>query len=451
VYMTRDGKDLARFLASADRAQRCRRPRRDGPSLQPTRAGEAVTIAVRELNQNYQFGRTLFRRVYRGTHDPALRREDQGDSVVSEATLARDGQTLFLGVSLRQGRSWSRRVEVIDVRRGTVIQTVPFPPVTPQGGGSSSGSPGASPDVPEPSTPPGIFASAPAIRVAPDGHALVIRTSTVERGEDRIKYWTARLVNGRIGAVRALGGEAQPLAAPGCGAGDGFASSTIYYAFCYPSGGRHVLRRVTLEGRDLGDISLHALGDGGSGRVHDETTGKWFIWSPFARTIIRLDPATGRVEAIATLAMGTAGRTGPEALLASLGRRVGEWLAPVAMAKMYLDPSIALSPDGTRLYVLGVSSSSFEQMGGSTGVWVLDARSLSVVDHWRPTADFTSLLLSEDGRWAFAAGMPEFDAQGNRNDWPASVTAYDAATGNVRLIVGDLGQEWLFFASPRNP
>ncbi|MDQ3871230.1 MAG: hypothetical protein M3301_06410, partial [Chloroflexota bacterium] len=234
-------------------------------------------------------------------------------------------------------------------------------------------------------------------------------------------------------------------------AADGFAGPRIYYAFCYPPGGGALLRRVSLDGSLLGDTSLAALGTEavGLGRV-SAPTGKWFIWNPFGRTIARLDPVTGVVEATATVPAMTSS-TSRDGLVGSLGRGIGEWLAPGATAKMYLDPSIAVSPDGTRVYVLGVNSTRMEEMGGSSGVWVLDATSLRVVDRWGPTADFTSLRLSEDGRWVFAAGMPEFDAQGNRNDWPASVTAYDARTGQVRLIAGDLGQEWLFFASSGRP
>ena len=87
---------------------------------------------------------------------------------------------------------------------------------------------------------------------------------------------------------------------------------------------------------------------------------------------------------------------------------------------------------------------------GSTGVWVFDASSLQAVAHWAPVADYVSLTLNRDGSLLLVAGMPGADAAGNSNDQAASVTIYDAATGAVRAIAGQVQANsagWVMFPS----
>ena len=114
---------------------------------------------------------------------------------------------------------------------------------------------------------------------------------------------------------------------------------------------------------------------------------------------------------------------------------------------MYLQPSLALSPDGTRLYLLATTATSpVDTTAGSSGVWVFDAGTLAILGHWAPTADFISIAVSSDGAYVYAAGMPGKDAAGNQTGQDASVTVYQASSGQVRVIAGQLGQVYLNLA-----
>jgi DNA-binding beta-propeller fold protein YncE len=173
----------------------------------------------------------------------------------------------------------------------------------------------------------------------------------------------------------------------------------------------------------------------------DRATGRLCHWNASSRTLTRIDLATGRVTGTATAAQASAGFPDAADRLAALGRSVGQWLAPAAAAKTILQPSIALSPDGSRAYALGVTSPATTD-AGSTGVDVFDTVAMRAIDHWAPLADLVSVGTSPDGRYVYVAGAPEVDATGARRiGAPASLIVFDASDGTVRLIAGALGLE----------
>src|SRR5205814_5681172 len=110
---------------------------------------------------------------------------------------------------------------------------------------------------------------------------------------------------------------------------------------------------------------------------------------------------------------------------------------------------IAVSPDGTRIYALGIdpSGGSSRDLGGSTGIEVFDAQSLAAIGRWPPTSDFVSIAVSSDGRLVYTAGSPRVSAAGRVAGQPASVTVFDASDGSIRLIAGSLGEQMLTFPS----
>jgi DNA-binding beta-propeller fold protein YncE len=110
---------------------------------------------------------------------------------------------------------------------------------------------------------------------------------------------------------------------------------------------------------------------------------------------------------------------------------------------------LAVSPDGTRLYVLAVNSKRFTEVeGGSAGVLVLDSGTLEVLDNWPPTADLVSIATSADGRFVYASGMSSSDSAGQRTNQPASVTVYDRESGRLVAFLGQLGEDWVMFDPP---
>ena len=80
------------------------------------------------------------------------------------------------------------------------------------------------------------------------------------------------------------------------------------------------------------------------------------------------------------------------------------------MAKFLLQPALVASPDGTRLYGLGVDTPTTDGTGGSNGIFAFDAASLTAIGHWAPSADHNSLAISPDGRYVYAPGTPGVDA-----------------------------------------
>jgi hypothetical protein len=91
-------------------------------------------------------------------------------------------------------------------------------------------------------------------------------------------------------------------------------------------------------------------------------------------------------------------------------------------------------------YALGVSGDpTEEEHRGSTGVYVFDTADLAFRAHWAPTSDFMSIGVSRDGSVVYAAGLPGHDADGREVPLQGgSVTVFDAATGAIRAIAGQL-------------
>ena len=67
-----------------------------------------------------------------------------------------------------------------------------------------------------------------------------------------------------------------------------------------------------------------------------------------------------------------------------------------------------------------------------------------ILDQLRGSADIVAIALSHDGRLLFAEGLAGVDAAGAEQlDQGASLVVYDARNGQIRLILGQLGDGWL--------
>jgi YD repeat-containing protein len=253
------------------------------------------------------------------------------------------------------------------------------------------------------------------------------------------------------------------LAAGSCASGDTpfarWTTRTVFAVLC-TDGQTALLRRVDASGAPLGDVDLSGAVDPGSSYIAAGTivqapgTGTLYVWDAFGRRISAVDTVAGRVDRTTIVEGIGASAGGPPSvlgMLGAIGRVVGHLVVPSVVAKVYLDPALAIAPDGSRLYLLATAATGFTDAGrGSLGIVVLD-RDLGVVERWAPTADLVSVAVSVDGAWVLAAGSPGVDASGAEAQWEASITAYDAASGGARAVAGGLGPEvvTLVPAAPR--
>ena len=353
---------------------------------------------------------------------PITADESNGLAAVSE--LSSDGRMLYVAWAYRATPVWHLGISVVDVDKGKVIQTVRLPDRQ-----STDGR-----DVTT------IWLAT--LSAAPDDRHLMLAMGVIRATDFTTTHVLVSLADGRITRTSTYGDETA-INADQCPTGSGWANEATFYTVCADPA---VFRSFRLDGSLVAEADM---GPGasipevlpGSSDVVDRATGRLFHWNPSARTLTRIDLATGRVTGTATATQASTGSPDAADRLAALGRSVGQWLAPAVAAKTILQPSIALSPDGSRAYALGVTSPATTD-AGSTGVDVFDTVAMRAIDHWAPLADLVSVGTSPDGRYVYVAGAPEVDATGARRiGAPASLIVFDASDGTVRLIAGSLGLE----------
>ena len=366
-------------------------------------------------------------RTIEGVADPDIRADLQFQQVDASITVTPDHKTAFFSWTARNGADgWTSGIDVIDVASGTVVDSTTVP----------IGVPVAGADLP-------ISRIAPVIRVAPAGDRILLSSfwyvedpnnPQPPQGHDR---WTASLDGQAIGPIEALDASS----AADCSRArerDGRRDDLL------PDLWRPVGRPDRASDRPRRHGGRPDVDPEGGGRVRrrplvTRSADALFIWDPFAARLARVDLRNGDLAT----SEGTAAGSGPLDAVAAMGRRLGAWIAPSALAKLLLDPGLVVSPDGTRVYAIGVTSSD-PSSSGSTGVFAFDAGSLARLGNWAPTADFTSIAISGDGRFVYTAGLGGVDAAGQASRSGASVTVFDARDGSVRLIAGALGSSELW-------
>lgn len=353
---------------------------------------------------------------------------EQPPHVIGAVSYSADGRYAFLGWSARVHPVWKSGFVVIDLEAGSVASSFALPDMTDADGDARQ------------------VADAPRMIGAVNDGRLAISSRwygwspasssspTYRFGSDT---YTASFDAGQLADLQLLSGagscaEFANLAGPLAGGGTWLACERGNSA-------QTTVRRIGADGVSLGDSSAsHAAGlDGDTSAVSPDGTAL-FVWNPQSLVLSRVDLASGAAATV----QGPAPTAQADSPLSALGH----WLAPSAAAKMLLRSGIVFSPDGSRVYALGVKGSSFES-SGSAGLYVFDAQALTFVDRWVATADFVSLAVSPDGKFVYAAGMPGVDASGNDTRQPASITVFNAADGSIRLIAGQLTNGLITFAA----
>jgi hypothetical protein len=349
--------------------------------------------------------------------------------VLTAVSFSADGEHGFVGWSRRADPSWESGIIAVDIRQGTIVSEIPLPVVS-SGEGDSRRVAGA-PRVVGTTVADGLL-------LARDWYAWTPPASERPHFSFGSDVFKVRLSLGRWR-------ELDPVTFSGdCGStvlrGGALPDGGLWFACGNGGSARTVLRRITAEGRLLPDISAsgpQGIDDDPTALSPDGST--LFAWNAETAVLTRMDIASGE----------TARGNGLSARAAGPLTAVGEWLAPAAAAKAFLRGAVLVSPDGTRVYAVGITEGvEGRDTGGSAGVFVFDSTTLETLGTWQPTADFISLATNHDGRFLYVAGMPGVDVRGrHRPDQQASITVLDTADGSIRIIAGALGPDMITFPS----
>src|SRR3954447_10734588 len=385
-----------------------------------------VTLAIADAAGTLQSETTI--RELAGRAGPTLPSAAQEELVDGHTSISPDGRFAFLGWSVHEASDgWKVGIDVIDVAAGRL---------------SGSSGPPNPPSVTDDGRP--ITHVAPEVGLAATMGSLLVSGFWFVAGEQDsppsgVDHWSASFDGTSIAALAAT----RPTRAPACEErAAGPVDAQAWWVVCSTDG---TLRfdRVAIDGTLLGSTPLPPF-DGLSTSLVDPAGKTLYMWGPTARTLARIDIASGAASSV-TGKVAAAGDP-----ISDLALAVGRWIAPRATAKVMVEPGLVLSPDATRVYTLGVDLGNGETVA-SLGVFVFDAATLEQIAHWQPAADLTSIAVSPDGAWLYAAGQPGFSPSGAATGDPASVTVYATGDGSVRLTAGRLGFEAISFPRPLVP
>jgi hypothetical protein len=350
--------------------------------------------------------------------------------VLTDIAFSDDGRYGFVGWSLRAHPVWRSGVLVVDLASGAVVDALQLPDATDGDGDTRR--------VVEAPRVVGTIHTG-AVLVARGWYEWSPPASQQPTYTSENDVFTVSLDGGRLADPKLV-----PTASD-CGGVVTRAGSLPEGAFwlACTSGGAEltVVRRLGPDNSLLGDVRVS-----GSAGIDTEPTAvsadgsKLYVWDPQAGELTRVDLGSGEKTAGKGVA---AADPGPLSAL-------GDWLAPTAAAKSWLRGALAISPDGSRVYAIGIREGDGDRgTAGSAGVYVFDAATLQPIAAWQPTADYISVAASADGRLVYAAGLPGVDALGGiKVVQQASITVFDASDGSVRLIAGQLGGDALSFLTP---
>jgi hypothetical protein len=368
-------------------------------------------------------------RSVRGVVDPNIPDSQRGDLADARAVADLDHGVIFVGWSRFDGpRRWKAGVDVVSIASERVVGQIDLPLSVPMA------------DL-------GTYVrAAPTVSVSPSASSVLITDYwyTLDgqvTGLTGAQTWTGSFEGTTIAGLRA-GGETT-----GCDvASSGPIDDTTSYVLCWEPTGGLSLFRFDANGKPIdydpakpSDVESALDGLSQVARSGDHL----YLWQPMGHTLIDFDLKTGDHRIATASTTAAAPSSDP---LAGLGRAIGRWLAPSALAKILVEPGLVVSPDGKTAYALGITG--VEATDSSLGVFVFDTSSMQQTAHWQPTADYVSLAISADGRSVYALGMPAVDAVGNSTRQGASITVFDPSNGQVVAIAGQLGSQMYLFPDP---
>ena len=388
---------------------------------------------------------------YRSTGSPT----NSDFSARFDLVISPDERTAYLSSAVRNGEQWSIAVEAIDLATARVAARVDLGSV-------------AIPPIPTPTPPPdqGMvenYFTGPFTRMSPDGRRILVWAwvETYSPMEPQVpatpQGWLLDLdqspASGTIG-------EATPL-------GPAFASllKTCYAAawttddelasVCWSTDQASYETTISVRlfdaaGKDLGKVDLGDPNGWWAEPVLDRANRTIFLWQSNLHILSRVDIDRREVDEITV--DYTAGFDGPSGVGPGAGGSGvrPDWATFSSDARFGYAPQLIVEPGGNRIYALGFlpDESGVRYSLASTGVWVFDSSTFSLLDRWSALAGYGSIGLSNDGRWLLAAGSSGTDEDGNETTWQSSITVHDVSDGRPALQLGRLGTDYQVLQVP---
>jgi hypothetical protein len=370
---------------------------------------------------------------------------DQADPLFDVA-VDRAATHGLLVVGTRTAIDWRMSIRGFDPQVGEPGPDVPLGAIpVPQFPASASPSP-----TPQPGEPPTqqVWLDGPHIRLSPDGRTAVVY-GVAQRYSDFVDpvttsgAWRVRV--GTNGSIEDVAAFADMAKLPQYCFGMAFAGNDRFTAVCAesdpssPNGTRFSAKVFDGDGRLTRAIDIPPADQYGYLEpLVDDANGRLFLWDPLGLKIVRIDVDDGAVAAAKfdPAANEAAGVARDDA------RRLPSWRDTDSSLQLSPIDQVVGAGDGTRLYATGFQERQQTDFYGqkSLGVFVIDPRTLALVQHWAPIANDVSVGVLADGRVA-VGGQPGVNAAGDQVPWQGSLTIREAADGTVVARYGQIGPD----------
>jgi len=350
--------------------------------------------------------------------------EPFGDAIVVEPAISPDDSTVYLATIVREVDGVGARVFAVDAASGEI---------------------GGKADVPLPAGEGGPVL--PIVRVSPDGRGLLLTVWSTTIGQDPREAWAPHAFAisvgpddpSEIGPPVAVDPLSPQTSGPSC-FGEAYVATGTYGALCDWTGANPP--RLSLQVKDARDFrrsfSMPATLTSALDVQVDAEGGRVFVWSFERRAIARLDVASGEVTSRAYGFGDSAASISPTEPRPYPVTDPVRWGGMGSASEVFGGHTLLGSPDGLVLFAIGGGSRGSADLPASTGVWVIDADTLELVDVWAPAAYYHDIALTFDGEYVVALGLSGVNEAGASAPWQPSITYHRAGDGQVVEIIGSM-------------
>jgi hypothetical protein len=375
-----------------------------------------------------------------------LSSEDGETGVQADIAIAPDQRSALLVAGHRSRTGWDYAAWRIDLAGQSIGPELPIGHVDLPG----------RPALPTPApgaTPPVVHTnvSGPTVRRSPDGRLAFVWETTYQGTDESMLSTTVR------GWRISLDANGEPVSAgpadglnqlpPFC-SGVGFIREDRLAAVCGvfppdpgPGGdpGGWWLFEFGPDGSKVAESRLPETLNWYAEPLFDTANGLIWLWDVMGLNLHRIDAADLGVSSVKLDPLAET-MAGTQSFVVGPAR----WVRPRSSVNQSGEALLAGAPDGSRLYLLGLGApdGSSTDSPPSLGVFVVDPRTLAVIDRWAPDALYVGIEPVLGGRALALSGAAGLDARGGNAPWDASVTIHDAADGRILLRFGRLGQAY---------